>query len=84
MVKKQEIPAKIAKLTFEEALLELESIVGQLEDGTVSLEESINIYTRGTQLKHHCEAKLRAAQEKIEKIIPAGDGSLGSESVDLD
>tara|TARA_Y100000590_G_C15621122_1_gene977609 strand:+ start:557 stop:820 length:264 start_codon:yes stop_codon:yes gene_type:complete len=82
--KNNQIPSKVAKLTFEEALLELEDIVAQLEGGKVSLEESIDIYTRGTYLRIHCENKLKDAQEKIEKIIPAVDGSLTSEEVDLD
>ena len=82
--KKIEIPSKVTKLSFEEALSELEDIVAQLEGGNVSLEESIDIYTRGTYLRIHCEAKLKDAQEKIEKIIPKVDGSLTSEEVDLD
>lgn len=80
----QDIPPKIAKLSFEDALSELEVIVGQLQEGNVSLEESIDIYARGTQLRRHCEAKLRDAQEKIEKIIPNEDGSIGIEKVDFE
>ena len=70
-----EIPVKISKLSFEESLTELESIVTQLEEGKVSLEESIEIYTRGEQLRNHCESKLRSAKEKIDKIVPAEGGS---------
>ena len=61
------IPADIAKLSFEEALAELEEIVQCLEAGDVSLEDSIEIYTRGALLKRHCEAKLRAAEEKARR-----------------
>lgn len=64
----QTIPEEIKKLTFEEALKGLEEIVGQLEAGDISLEDSIETYTRGTYLKRHCEEKLKAAQAKIEKI----------------
>ncbi|MBM3503374.1 MAG: exodeoxyribonuclease VII small subunit [Alphaproteobacteria bacterium] len=81
--KDQELPPDIKKLSFEEALSALEDIVQQLEGGEVSLEDSIAIYARGTQLKLHCEEKLRAAQEKIEKIVPAADGSVSSEPVDV-
>ena len=77
------IPADIEKLSFEEALAELEDIVQRLEAGDVSLEESIEIYTRGALLKRHCESKLRAAEEKIEKVVLSPDGSVASEPVDL-
>ena len=59
-------------------------IVSQLQEGNVSLEESIDIYARGSQLRRHCEAKLRDAQEKIEKIVPNEDGSVVSEKVDVE
>ena len=77
------IPEDIAKLNFEEALAELEDIVQRLEAGDVNLEESIDIYTRGAQLKRHCEAKLRAAEEKIEKVVLSADGSVQAEPADL-
>lgn len=77
MSEKTKIPDEIAAMTFEESLAALEQIVGRLESGDVSLEESIDIYTRGTHLKTHCESKLRAAQEKIEKIVvgPGGEAA---------
>ena len=62
---------------------QLEDIVQRLEAGDVSLEESIDIYTRGAQLKRHCEAKLRAAEEKIEKVVLSPDGSVQAEPADL-
>ena len=66
----------MADLSFEAALRELESIVTRLESGQVDLEESISIYERGSQLKAHCDAKLKDAQAKVEKIIVAPDGSI--------
>ena len=62
------IPDDIKKLSFEEALKGLEEIVSRLESGEISLEDSIETYTRGTFLKRHCEEKLKAAQAKIEQI----------------
>ena len=62
------IPEDIAKMSFEEALKALEEIVGRLESGDISLEESIDVYTRGTHLKRHCEEKLKAARAKVEQI----------------
>jgi len=84
MAKTDKIPADIAKLSFEDALKELESIVTQLEQGKVELEKSIEIYERGTQLKAHCESKLKDAQARIEKIVVAADGSVKTEPANLD
>ena len=78
------VPADIAKLSFEEALEELRSIVGRLESGEGKLDDAITAYERGALLKRHCEAKLREAQEKIEKISLKADGSVGSEPFDVD
>ena len=58
----------IAALPFERALAELEEIVTRLERGSVPLEESIAIYERGEALKGRCEALLRDAEMRIEKI----------------
>ncbi len=69
------IPADIKKLSFEQALEELEGIVAQLEDGNVDLEKSIQVYERGTALKAHCEAKLREAEMKVEKITLGPGGT---------
>ena len=63
----------ISELTFEEAMAELEKVVGQLERGDVALESSIALYERGAALKKVCEDKLRAAEEKVE-LIRAQEG----------
>jgi len=81
----EKIPADIKKLSFEAALEELESIVNELEAGEVDLEKSIQVYERGTALKAHCEAKLREAELKVEKITLGADGSAkGSAAANLD
>ncbi len=77
------IPADIAKLSFEDALAELENIVQQLEGGDAALEDSIAIYERGTQLKAHCESKLATAKTKVEKISLSADGSVSAKAADL-
>lgn len=74
----------LAGLSFEKALAELESIVRKLEEGAVDLEESIALYERGAALKAHCEAKLKAAQERIEKIVVADDGTVKAEPARFD
>jgi exodeoxyribonuclease VII small subunit len=75
--------ADIAKLPFEAALAELESIVEKLEKGAVALEESIKIYERGEALKAHCDKLLKNAEMRIEKITLGADGKpKGTEPLD--
>ncbi|MBL4807125.1 MAG: exodeoxyribonuclease VII small subunit [Rhodobacteraceae bacterium] len=64
----------LKKLSFEAAMSELEKVVGQLETGSVPLEESIKLYERGDALKKHCEKKLAEAEEKVAKITLNADG----------
>ena len=65
----------IAALPFETAMAELETIVGRLEKGTVTLDESIAIYERGERLRKHCETLLQKAEMRIEKITLGSDGT---------
>lgn len=74
--------SSIDSMSFEQALGELEKIVRALETGQSPLEESIVSYERGIELKKHCEAKLRDAQSKIEKIVVSADGSLSTQPLD--
>lgn len=75
----------IASMTFETALAELEEIVQKLEAGQVSLEESITIYERGEKLKAHCDAMLKKAEARIEKITLSAEGKpAGAEPLDVD
>lgn len=74
--------ATVSSLSFEEALMELETIVKGLETGESPLENSISSYERGIQLKIHCENKLRDAQEKIEKISVNPDNSIKMQPLD--
>lgn len=67
------VPADIAALSFEAALDELEQIVRTLEAGNSQLDQAIDLYQRGADLKKHCEAHLRLAQQKIDRIV-LGDG----------
>ncbi len=78
------IPPDIARLSFEDALSELETTVRQLEDGKGELDQAIKTYERGAQLKRHCEAKLREAQIKVEKVVLGPQGAVGVEPADAD
>lgn len=72
----------IKEMSFEAALRELETIVGKLESGQAPLAESIAIYERGEALKAHCEALLKAAEMRIEKITLRSGQPTGTEPLD--
>ena len=59
---------ELDKLTFEEAMQELEKLVDSLDKGDVSLDEAIAAYDRGSQLKDYCQKKLHEAKMKVETI----------------
>lgn len=77
-------PKALDAMSFEDALGELERIVATLEKGQAPLEESIALYERGTALKAHCEAKLKAAQARIEKIVVGADGAPATVPFDVE
>ncbi len=68
---------------FEEALLELEKVVSQLE-GEVKLEEALQLFDRGMKLSKSCEGILKNAEKKIEILKRAVDGSLSTEAFNED
>lgn len=78
-----EVPA-IASMSFEDALAELEQIVRRLEAGQVKLDEAIQCYERGAQLKRHCEQKLTEAQQRVERIVIGPDGAAAARPAKLD
>lgn len=80
----QKVPDDIASLSFEDALKELETIVGGLERGQIKLDEAIAAYSRGTLLKEHCEKKLAEAKAKIETIVVGPGGAVGTKPADQD
>ena len=59
-------------------MAELEKLVRQLEDGKAKLDDAIDAYERGAALKRHCEAKLREAQAKIERITLGDNGKAST------
>ncbi len=71
-------PPDLAQMNFEDALRALEDVVRKLESGEVPLDDSIALYERGEQLRKHCQARLDAAQARIEKIVAGPDGQAAS------
>ena len=58
----------ISKLSFEEAIKQLNSIVAKIEQGEISLQDSLGQYERGMALIKHCREVLSSAEKRIEKI----------------
>ena len=73
----------IAAMSFEQAMAELEAIVARLESGEEKLDDAIGAYERGAALKRHCEARLREAQDKVERIRLDADGGVTAEAVEI-
>jgi len=67
-------PENVADLSFEDALKRLEEIVRKLETGEAPLDDAIRLYGEGDKLKQQCEARLKAAQARIEQIQLDRDG----------
>ena len=59
------------KLSFEEAMEQLDSIVERLEEGDVPLEEAISIYKEGMELSNLCHGKLKNVEEQLTQILTA-------------
>ena len=74
----------VARMSFEDALAELEAIVRRLEEGSSKLDEAIGAYERGVALKRHCEERLQEAQSRVEKIVLGSNGQVAAEPTDLD
>ena len=79
-----DLPPDIAGLSFEDALAELDAIVRKLETGATKLDEAIGAYERGAALKRHCDAKLKEAQAKVDRIVVGADGSVGLEPAGIE
>ncbi len=73
----------ISAMTFEDALRALEDVVRKLESGEVPLDDSISLYEKGESLRKHCQARLDAAQARIEKIVSGpGGAATGTQPFD--
>lgn len=72
----------MAEMKFEEALKKLEKIVGDLEDGNISLDESLEKYEEGIRLSKMCAKKLEVARKKVEILLKSEDGSVELKAFD--
>jgi exodeoxyribonuclease VII small subunit len=72
----------VGEMTFEQAMMALEQVVSALEKGEVPLDQSIALYQRGADLRAHCAAKLREAEEKVELIRVAEGRAVGTTPVE--
>jgi exodeoxyribonuclease VII small subunit len=66
----------MAKKKFEEALQELETVVQRLEDGNLSLDESLALFEDGIKLSRLCSQRLDEAEKKVEILLKNENGSL--------
>jgi len=71
----------MAEKSFEEALQKLEEIVSRLENGDITLEESINIFIEGVQLTKFCKEKLNAAEAQLKKLVKDENGNFQLEFI---
>ena len=78
------VEAKNAKLSFETALTQLETIVESMESGEVPLAELLAKFEAGTKLLRICEARLKDAELKIEQLKKQKDGSVAFEAFETD
>ncbi len=65
----QAIPPDVAAIAFEKALDELEHIVEQLEEGSLSLEDALGRFERGIHLSRHLERQLREAEARVQRLV---------------
>ena len=61
--------------TFEAAFTELNEVVQQLEEGSLTLEEMISLYERGQKLAHHCQQQLDQAELRVNQLTENGQKS---------
>lgn len=68
--------------TFESSLGDLEKIVRKLEDGDLSLEESLKLFEDGVKLSRECQERLNQAERRIEVLLKDADGNLALASLE--
>ena len=69
-------------MTFEEAMAQLELLVKEMEEGGLSLDETLACYEQAMALVRHCNSKIEAAEQKIRLLVTAEDGSVTDRPLD--
>ncbi len=71
-----------AKLTFEDQLKELESVVERLERGDLTLEENVSLFERGVHLSNACKQQLDQAESRVQVLLePESNGPVRVEEL---
>ncbi len=72
------------KKNFETSLNDLEKIVRKLEDGDLSLEESLKLFEDGVKLSRECQERLTNAERRIEVLLKDSNGEISLQNLDAD
>ncbi|MEA3408203.1 MAG: exodeoxyribonuclease VII small subunit [Chloroflexota bacterium] len=72
---------ELETLSFEDTYQRLEEIIQELEEGALSLDESVSLYEEGMQLARHCGQKLDAAELKITEVLSEMEGETDQDTV---
>ncbi len=67
---------EVSSLTFDQAFAELQRVVGELEQGGLTLERSIELYERGVGLHERCAALLNDAELRVQRLLERAAGQL--------
>ena len=70
------------KQTFESALKKLESIVEELESGSLDLDKMLKLFEKGMKLTQQCRIRLKEVEERISTIMKDGDGFIEKPGID--
>lgn len=70
--------------SFEKSLADLEQIVGNLENGDLPLEESLELFEKGIKLSRECRERLTKAERRIEVLVKDSNGGLSAAEIDTD
>ena len=68
--------SNVEQMEFEQAMVELEKIVADLENGMISLKDSVKMYERGVMLKKHCEKLLELARMTIQNVSNGNESQV--------
>ena len=74
----------MAEKSFEEAMQRLEEITQNLENGDLSLEDSIDVFEEGMKLAKFCSKKLEEAEKKVTKLVKEGEGKFSQQPFDME